>query len=179
LYVPIAQDGRLMSQQSQTQTETREQHYQHLEKVQRQQTRRYILLPFGFLLLILVVIVGIVFSLRTPTQVAIVSDFLLTVFVLCPLVICMFPFAVLMLMLVALMNRLHDGTKSPLRRVEQWTYKVEKQMEGWVSIVDSRVLNWAVKFAPFRRILTIFDAPSSYNSNQDGGENNDQSRTDK
>lgn len=166
-----------MGQQSQSQNESRQQHYQQLGKIQRQQTRRYILLPFLFLLVILILIVGVVFSLRTPTQVAVVSDMMYTLFVLCPLVICMFPIVVLMFVLIALMNRLHDGTKSPLRRLEQWTYTVEQRIDGWARIVDSRVLNYAVKFAPIRHILTIFDAPSS--SIEDEGDNDDQSRTDK
>jgi len=168
-----------MGQESQSQTDNRQQHYQQLEKTQRQQTRRYIILPFFGVLLIFIVIAGLVFSLRTPTQVAVISDMLFTLFVLCPLVICMFPVVVIMLVLIALMNRLHDGTKSPLRRLEQWTFKMEQQVEGWARIVDSRVINYAVKFAPIRRILTIFDTPSSNQGKQDEGENNDDSRTEK
>ena len=168
-----------MGQQSQSQTESRQQHYQQLDKTQRQQTRRYIILPFFLVILIFGALVGLILSLRTPTQVAVVSDMLLTLFVLCPLVICMFPIAVIMLVLIALMNRLHDGTRSPLRRLEQWTYTMEQQVEGWARIVDSRVINYAVKFAPIRRILTIFDTPSSSQSNQDEGETNDNSRTEK
>ena len=168
-----------MSQQSQSQNEFRQQHYQHLDKIQRQQTRRYILLPLLLLLAILLVTVAVLFALQTPTQVAIVSDMMFTVFVLFPLVICMFPLVVLMFALIALMGRLHDGTKSPLRRLEQWTYTIEQRVEGWARIIDSRVLNYAVQFAPLRRILTIFDAPSSNNGNQDEANDHDQSRTDK
>ena len=164
-----------MSQQSQSQQESREQHYQQLDKLQRQKTRRSVFLPFFLLILLMFVFVGIMLSLRTPAQVAIVSDFLFTLFILCPLIICMFPVVMLMFLLVALMNRLHIGAKSPLRRLEQWTYAAEKRVEGWASMVDSRVLNWAVRFAPVRRILTIFDAPSP--DKQGEGEENDPART--
>jgi ABC-type transport system involved in multi-copper enzyme maturation permease subunit len=166
---------KIMSQQSQN--ESRQQHHQQLEKIQRQQTRRYIFLPFIILLLIFVAIIAVIVSLRTPTQVAVVSDMLFTIFILCPLVICMFPVAIIMFVLIALMNRLHDGTKSPLRRLEQWTYTMEQRVDGWARIVDSRVIHYAVKFAPIRRILTIFDTPSSSHGNQDEGENNDSSTT--
>lgn len=88
----------------------------------------------------------------------------------------MFPLVVLMFVLVALMNRLHVGAKSPLRRLEQWTYTAEKKIESWVSVVDSRVLDWAVRFAPMRRILTIFDTPSS--EEQDEGGTNESRGTD-
>lgn len=165
-----------MSQQSQSQTEARQQHYQQLEKTQRQQTRRYILLPFFVLILIFIALIGVAVSLRTPTQVAVVSDMLLTAFVLLPMVICLFPIVVMMFVLIALVNRLHSGTVSPLRRLEQWTYTMEQRVEGWARIVDSRVINYAVKFAPIRHILTIFDTPSSSHGNQDEGETNDQSK---
>ena len=166
-----------MGQESQSQTESRQQHYQQLEKIQRRQTRRYIILPFILLFLIFIVIIGGIFALPTSSQVAVISDMLFTFFVLCPLVICMFPLTVIMLVLIALMNRLHDGTKSPLRRLEQWTYTMEQRVESLARIVDSRVINYAVKFAPIRRILTIFDTPSSSQDNKDEGENNDYSRT--
>ena len=157
-----------MSQQSQPQNDSREQHYQQLDAIQRRQTRRNIILPFLVLLAILAIIIGVVVSLRTPKQVAVLSDLMLTLFVLCPLVICMFPIVVLMLLLVAMMSRLHTKTKSPLRRLEQWTYTMEKKIESWASVIDGRVLNWAVRFAPIRRILTIFDEPS--NESRDEGE---------
>ena len=167
-----------MSQQSQSQIEARQQHYQQLEKTQLKQTRRYIILPFVVLILIFVVLIGVIVSLRTPTQVAVVSDMLFTAFILLPMVICMFPIVVIMFVLIALMNRLHSGTISPLRRLEQWTYTMEQRVEGLARIVDSRVINYAVKFAPIRRILTIFDTPSSSHGNQDEGETNDQSKPD-
>ena len=119
-------------------------------------------------MMMMVVIIVIMLSLRTPTQVAVVSDFMWTIFILFPLVICMFPLVVLMFVLVALMNRLHVGAKSPLRRLEQWTYTAEKKVESWVSVVDSRILDVAVKFAPIRRILTIFDPPTAEGQDEGG-----------
>lgn len=165
-----------MSQQSQAQNESREQHYQQLDKLQRRQTRRYVFFPFFVLILLVLVIVGIMFSLRTPAQVTIVGDTMWMIFVLCPLVICTFPIVVLMYILVVLMNRLHRGTKSPLRKLEAWTYTMEKQVERWLDVVDNRVLDWAVRFAPIRRILTIFDTPSS--QGQDGDKTDESTRTD-
>lgn len=119
---------------------------------------------------------GVMLSLRTPTQVAVVADFMWMIFILCPLVICTLPLVLLMFVLVGLMNRLHIGAKSPLRRLEQWTYTMEKKVENWATVIDSRVLNWAVKFAPLRRILTIFDTPSS--EEQSEGKVNESRTTD-
>lgn len=166
-----------MSEQSQSQTESRVQYYEQLDKVQGQRIRRYIWLPFILLLLIMVLIIGILISMRTPTQVALVSDFMLTLFVLCPLVICLFPIVLLMGILIVMMNRLYHGTKSPLRRLEQWTHKMEKRVDTWTSMADSRVLNWAVRFAPIHHILSIFDEPSP--NKEDEGDPNVTKSTDK
>jgi len=157
-----------MSQQSETQEPSRQDHYQQLDKYQRRQTRRYVLFPFLLLIVVLILIVVIMMSLRTPTQVAVVSDFLVTLFVLCPLVICLFPLVMLMFFLIALMSKLHSGTKSPLRRIESWTHKAEQRVEKWTQLADNRILNWAVRLAPIHKILTIFDEPTP--PSQEGGQ---------
>lgn len=156
-----------MSEETSIPETSREQHYQQLDKQQRKLTRRYVILPFFLLILILIGIIGVMVSLRTPTQVAIVSDFLLTLFVLCPLVICLFPIVMLMFLLIVLVNGLHKGTKSPLRRIEQWTYTMEKRLESWAHLADSQVLKWAVRLAPIHNFLSIFDEPLS--DNHEGG----------
>lgn len=166
-----------MSQQSQPQDQSREKHYQQLDRLERRQNRRTVFFPFLLLLLLVFIIIGILLSLQTPTQVAVVSDFFVTLFVLCPLIICMFIPVVLIFALMGLVNKLHSKSKSPLRRLEQWTYNIENRVEDWAGMVDSRVLDWAVRFAPIRRILTVFDAPSS--ESQDEGETNDTTRTEK
>ena len=119
-----------------------------------------VLLPFMVVLLIVVAIIGTVLSLRSPVQVALLSDSMLTVLVLCPLVLCMFPLVILSLVMVALLNRWHPKSRSPLRRLEAWTAMLEQNVEGWLENVDERVLNWALRLAPFRALLTIFDPPA-------------------
>lgn len=128
-----------------------------------------VLLPFMFVLVIVVAIVGTILSLRSPVQVALLSDSLLTLLVLCPLVICMFPFVILSLALVALLNRWGSKSRSPLRRLEAWTAMMEQNIEGWLANVDEHVLNWAVRLAPLREVLTTFDPPA-VESNEEGSE---------
>ena len=118
-----------------------------------------VLLPFVIALFIVVAIVGTVLSLRSPVQVAVLSDSMLTVFVLCPLVVCMFPVVILSLVLVSLLNRWQPKSRSPLRRLEAGTAMIERNVEAWLGNVDERVLIWAVRFAPLRELLTTFDQP--------------------
>ena len=140
------------------------------ERLQRNRTRRAVFLPFALMTLLVAVILGVVFSLRTAAQVAVLSDSMLTALVLCPMVICMFPLMLLLLTLVALMGRLRRLAKSPLRRLESWTAAMEQGVEGWLGRIDERTLQWAVNLAPVRHILGIFEA-SSYESQDEGGSN--------
>ncbi len=126
-------------------------------------------LPFMFVLVIVIAIVGAILSLRSPVQVAVLSDSLLTVLVLLPLVMCMFPLVILCLVLVVLLNRWQPKSRSPLRRLEAWTALLEQNVEGWLYNVDERVLNWAVRLAPLRELLTTFDPPA-VESSEEGSE---------
>lgn len=149
-----------MSQQSEPKDEALHQRHLELGRAERRGVWRGVLLPFSLVLLMLVAIVGAVLALRSPAQVALLSDSMLTVLVLCPLVICMFPLVLLCLVLVALARRWHPRSRSPLRRLEAWTAMMEHNVEGWLGKVDERVLNWAVRLAPLRELLTTFDPPA-------------------
>ncbi len=135
----------------------------HLEpgRAERRGLRVKVLLPFTLVLAAVVAIIGAILSLRSPAQVALLSDSMLTVLVLCPLALCMFPLVILSLVLLSLMSRWHPRSRSPLRRLEAWTASMEQNVEGWLAKVDERVLDWAVRLAPFRELLTTFDAPAA------------------
>ncbi len=142
-----------MSQES----ERREDSYRVLERAQRRRLWLSVVLPFGLALIVVAVFIGIALSLRSPAQVAIMSNSLLTLLVLCPSVIVMFPIVILCIVLVALMSRWPDRTRSPLRRIEGWTAMLEANSETWLGRIDEQVLNWAVRLAPMRQLLGMFD----------------------
>ena len=146
-----------MSEQSTAHTTSNTQKYEQNERAYRKQVRRYITLPLFVLLLIVVMTIVVMLLLQTREQVAVVSDFLLTVFVLLPSIICLFPLVLLMFWLVDKVNGLHAGTKPPLRRLEQWTADLQGRVDSWAQLADSRVLRWAVQFAPIRHVLMMFD----------------------
>ena len=150
----------------------REQRHQQLDALQRRQRRRGILLPFMTVLLLMLGFVGVVFSLQSPQQVAVVSDAMLTLLVLCPLAVCLFPLVIGSLLLVMMMGRWQQRAASPLRRLESWTAAAAVRAEGWLGRIDARVLSWAVGFAPLRHMLGFFDAAPQAGSieSQDEGE---------
>ncbi len=130
-------------------------------RAERRHVWRSVFLPFAVVSLIVVAVIGTVFSLRKPVQVSLLADSMLTVLVVLPLVLCMFPLVILSLVLVALLSRWRARSRSPLRRLEAWTALTEQHVESWLGDVDERVLNWAVRLAPFRQLLTMFDAPAA------------------
>ncbi len=148
-----------MSQLSEAKADALHQRDLEPARAERRGLRVSILLPILLLLVMLAAAIGAVLALRSPAQVALLSDSMLTALVLCPLVVCLFPLVIGGLVLVSLMNRWRPKSRSPLRRLEAWTAVMEQNVEGWLGNVDARVLNWAVRVAPFRELLTAFDPP--------------------
>ena len=155
-----------MIEQGELNDESLDQRHLELGRAERRGVWLGVLLPFILVLVIVVAIIGTVLSLRSPVQVAVLSDAMLTALVLCPLAVCMFPLVILSLVLVALLNRWHPKSRSPLRRLEAWTAMMEQNVEGWLGNVDERVLNWAVRLAPFRELLSSFDPPAVESSEE-------------
>ncbi len=146
-----------MSQHS----EMREQQYRDLERAQGRRLWLSVLLPFAFVLAVAVAFVGVALSLKSPAQVAIMSNSLLTVLLLCPAVVIMFPLTLLSFALVALASRWWSKSRSPLRRLEAWTALMEKNVESWLGQVDKRVLDWTVRLAPVREMMMAFEPPEA------------------
>ena len=150
------------------QSELRDRQYRELERAQRRRLWLSVFLPFAFVLAVAVAFVGIALSLKSPAQLAILSNSMLTVLLLCPLVIIMFPLTIMSFALVALMSRWWNKSRSPLRRLEAWTAHVEANVENWLGQVDQRVLNWAVRLAPVRELLMAFEAPETKTPDEGG-----------
>lgn len=143
------------------QSELRDRQYRELERAQRRRLWLSVLLPFAFVLAVAVAFVCIALSLKSPAQVAILSNSMLTVLLLCPLVIIMFPLTILSFALVALAGRWWSKSRSPLRRLEAWTALMEDNVEAWLGQVDERVLDWTVRLAPVREMLMVFEPPEA------------------
>lgn len=132
-----------------------------LERAQRRQVRLSVLLPFFAVTAMFAAIIGTLLTLRSQAQVSLVSNSVLTALVLVPLAVCMFPFVILSLIMVALFSRWHSKSRSPLRRLEAWTAMFERNAETWLGNVDERVLDWAVRLAPIRQLISTFEPPAA------------------
>lgn len=135
-------------------------YHAELDRLRRRRYRKSVILPFGFVSLLVLAYIGIAIALPAPTQVAVLSNAAFSLLVLCPAALCLFPLAIATLVLVVLMRRWQRGTVSPLRRLERWAAALESNADRWLGSIDERILKWAVAFAPIRQLLRSFDTLS-------------------
>jgi hypothetical protein len=130
-----------------------EQELPESQKAHRRQTRTQIVLPMlGGVLLILA---GVVIAALMPQrlQVGIMADFLFTVLLLCPLVICFFPLYILLAVAVFKFNDLHNALERLLGRAERVSENVNDRVRAGGDRLSRRVINTSVKIAPFEKVV--------------------------
>lgn len=131
------------------------------EEVHRRETLRYIVLPM--IGMVLLVLIGGMISLLLPQrlQVSIIADWLLTVMFLCPLVLCLFPICILMVGAVVGLNKAHDATAKPLRRIESFSAALNERVSKTADTVNQKTVDVSAKWAYVDRLLSVFDPPKS------------------
>ena len=117
------------------------------------------LLPFALALLLVAAGMAAVLMLPSAAQVALVADVMLMALGLCPAALIVLALLIITLALTLRMRRWQAQARSPLRRLEAATANAHQRVDGWLSGVDSRVLDWAARLAPISAMLTMFDAP--------------------
>jgi E3 ubiquitin-protein ligase DOA10 len=126
-------------------------------KTHRNETLLHIVLPVagGGLLILIAVVIALVLQRRV--QVQILADVLSIIFLLCPMLVCMFPIYLLLVVLAAGMGRIHDGTVPYLERVQNFTRAIAEQAHTLMSAITKRVISLSTKIEPFLDKLSIFD----------------------
>ncbi|MBK9751427.1 MAG: hypothetical protein IPO91_32310 [Chloroflexi bacterium] len=130
----------------------------------RRQTRLAIYLPFagGILLLVLLLVIA---ANQGGARIGVISDVFLTLFILCPLVLCMFPIYLLMVMMVVGMNRAHGKTAQTMSRIEGVTVKLRDRTYSLTDRAARASINVNSRFA-FIDKLSNFGSPSRKGSNE-------------
>lgn len=149
-----------MAQGDRVESAARDMYHSELDRLRRVRYRKSVILPFGLVFVLAMAYIGIALALPAPTQVAVLSDAALSLLILCPAAICLFPITIAVFALLALTRRWQRGTMSPLRRLERWAAALENNADRWLGGIDQRILNWAVAFAPIRQLLRSFDTLS-------------------
>ena len=130
----------------------------------RRQTRWAIYLPFagGLVLLLILMIVA---ANQGGARIGVISDFFLTLFILCPLVLCMFPIYLLMVLMVVGMGRAHDKTAQGLTRIEDVTVKLRDRTYSLTDRAARASINVNSRFA-FIDKLSNFGSSSRKGTNE-------------
>lgn len=130
------------------------------DRDRQRETLRYLLLPMVVALLVVLLGAAAVMLLPQRSQVSIIADWMMSVLVLCPVVICLFPVCVGLIVAIAAMNRLHDSAAKPLRRAEDWSRTLVDRTTKTTDIVNQRTVSVSSRFAFIDRLFSAFDAPT-------------------
>lgn len=133
----------------------------------RRETLVYIILPFA--VAVLLVVAGVVIAMILPqrAQVSVIADLLLSVLLLCPAVVCLFPLVLLLITGAVAMNQVHDKAALPLRRVEQLTENLARRTHRVTEVINRKAVELGVKSASIERLLDIFEKPLATSKKDD------------
>jgi TM2 domain-containing membrane protein YozV len=129
-------------------------------QIHNRAVRREILLPFagGVLLLIALIIVAIVAG-QTPTSG--IANTMLTVLILCPLVLCLFPIYIVLIVALVAINKAHNGVAKPLRRLEALSLQMRERTYSASDRLARTSINLNTRFAPLDKLVfSLFDRPT-------------------
>lgn len=138
---------------------TPEQQIEATRRIRRAQVRKEIVLPFLGGVLVLIVIVVIAAFLPSRGHTSFVADFLLTLLILCPAVICMFPIYMLMVFAVYGMGRVNKGIYRPLSAAEGLTNRMKARTETVANTVAERTINVSAQFARLEQTVLKLAEP--------------------
>jgi hypothetical protein len=126
-------------------------------KTHRNETLLHIVLPVvgGGLLILIGVVIALVLQRRV--QVQIIADVLTIIFFLCPLLTCLFPIYLLLVVMAAGMGRIHDVTVPYLERANNFMRSIAEQAYALASTITKWVISANTKIEPFLEKLSIFE----------------------
>ncbi len=125
----------------------------------RYEVRRQILLPFALVGGVVLTVLVITLLLPQRAQVSLIADLLLTLLVLCPIVLCLFPLMVALWVAVFGLNHVHRGIASGMQRIEDITLSLVERSTAFSQMVEQRFAVLGQYLARFSRVLKVFDPP--------------------
>jgi hypothetical protein len=129
----------------------------------RQETWLYIVLPMlgAIAAVIALMAFSLLFVIAKRPQVALVSDLMLTVWVLCPLAICLLPIYIVMVAIAFGVSKLHGGTEKPLRRLGDVSNTLSQRVIKTGDSLSRKSIAITSAAALLDRLWGIFDLPTS------------------
>ncbi len=131
---------------------------EHLRQ-HRRETVLYMIVPLAVTVFIVLLGVVIILVLPRQSQVSILADWLMTVMLLCPALICTTAICLGLIVAVVLMSRANRAAARPLQQLNEMSQKVANQTTKAAASVNEVTINAASRFAFLDRILNVFDMP--------------------
>lgn len=119
----------------------------------RQQNRREIVFPFAIALVILIGLVLLTAALPRTGASSVIANLLATLFFLCPLALCLFPFALMLVAAIYGLGRLNERVAQPLIAVERLSIHTRQQMERLGQRVAERTIALSSAYEQFDRAV--------------------------
>jgi hypothetical protein len=127
----------------------------------RRDTFNWIVLPMAGGVLLIAAGVGAALLMPQRLQVSVLSDWLLTITLLCPVMLCLLPLCILLVVMAAGMNKVHGAASRFLVRIEKLTPTFTNRIIQTMNIASSKSISWRSRLAYFENLLDVFERPPS------------------
>jgi hypothetical protein len=77
-----------------------------------------------------------------------------------PLIVCLLPLYLILIIGIYGTNRLHDGTEQPLRKLETVSGDYAERVNQAMDYINEKTIAFSSATAPLDELLTAFDTPS-------------------
>jgi hypothetical protein len=102
-------------------------------------------------------------------QVYILGNFLLICFALCPLILCLFPLYLLLMLSIFGVNRLHGKTAHGMERARAAAHDLAERAADATEAVSRRSIALNARLTFFTRLINLFDRSTGSDSNRGKG----------
>ena len=136
----------------------------------RRETFLYLIVPLFVTVFIVLLGIAIVLLLQRQLQVSLLADWMLTIMVFCPALICTTVICIGLFIVIVLMSRANRAAVRPLQKVNELTQSVADRTTKAAESVNNATVNAASRFAFLDSLLNIFELPVD---DKDAKENHD------
>ncbi len=125
----------------------------------RRETLLYLIVPLLVTVFIVLFGIVVVLTLQRQLQVSLLADWMMTIMVFCPALICTTAVCIMLFGAVALMSRANQAVVRPLQQLNEVTQSVADRTTKAAESVNNVTINAATRFAFLDRLLSAFDLP--------------------
>lgn len=125
----------------------------------RRETFIYLIVPLLLTVFIVLLGVVIVLLLQRQLQVSLLADWMVTVMMFCPALICSTIVCIMLCAAIFLMGRANQSLVRPLEQMNEATQSVADRAANVTHSINQTTIKAASQFAFFDRLLGIFDLP--------------------